>query len=174
MGVIMASTVGSVSKKAMSKRKLDALGNIRGQCAFANDPIRLKKLKSQLDLAASLEAISAAQLKAKQLKASKASSHLLEIAEAALAKLKSKGGDISKITKDEICSLALRFFGMKELKGSAKKDDLIAQLRGLLKEQPAALGLSAEVLAVALSRATAAVVADDDDNDDEDDGDHGE
>ena len=156
MSAIMAATVGHSSKKSVNKRKLDALGNFRGQCSFANDPARMKKLKMQLDLAASLESIAATHIKNKELKTKNATAGLLDLAEGALEKLKSKGGDLSKITKEETCSLALRYFGTA-LKSSEKKDQLSALLRGLIKETPHALGLTVEELAVANSGAAAAI-----------------
>jgi len=94
MSAIMAATVGHSSKKSVNKRKLDALGNFRGQCSFANDPARMKKLKMQLDLAASLESIAASHIKNKELKTKNATAGLLDLAEGALEKLKSKGGGL--------------------------------------------------------------------------------
>ena len=38
---------GEGAKQVMAKRKLDSLGNVRGDCGFANDPERMKRLKGQ-------------------------------------------------------------------------------------------------------------------------------
>ena len=35
---------GEGAKQRLSKRKIDALGNVRGASSFANDPVRLKRL----------------------------------------------------------------------------------------------------------------------------------
>ena len=44
MHEIVSHAHGEGAKQAMAKRKLDALGNIRGDCGFANDPERMKRL----------------------------------------------------------------------------------------------------------------------------------
>jgi hypothetical protein len=38
---------GEGDMQVMAKRKLDSLGNVRGDCGFANDPERMKRLKGQ-------------------------------------------------------------------------------------------------------------------------------
>ena len=71
----------------MAKRKLDAMGNVRGTCGFANDPERLKRLKSQLQLADSLSEINKVTAEEKALKNSKDTAELVDKAPAAMLKL---------------------------------------------------------------------------------------
>lgn len=60
MHEIMQHSHGEGAKQCLAKRKLDALGNIRGESGFANDTVRMGKLKAQLQLADSLAAINRA------------------------------------------------------------------------------------------------------------------
>ena len=58
MHEIAKVTTGEGATQAMAKRKLDALGNVRAHCGFANDEKRLKRLRQQMALADSLADIS--------------------------------------------------------------------------------------------------------------------
>ena len=61
MHEIMSHAHGKGAAQALRKRKLDALGNIRGHSGLANDAQRLKRLKSQLNLLQSIAHISKAK-----------------------------------------------------------------------------------------------------------------
>jgi hypothetical protein len=60
-GAMMKSARGSGAQTNAPKRKMDALAGIRGHSGVLNDPVRLKRLKEQSDLAQSLSSILRAQ-----------------------------------------------------------------------------------------------------------------
>lgn len=49
---------GEGAKQSLAKRKLDALGFMRGESGIQNDPERIKRLRNQLALADSIAEIS--------------------------------------------------------------------------------------------------------------------
>ena len=97
IGAIMRAAGGSGGSKALPKRKLDAMCAIRGRSGFLNDEERMKKMRSQLDLAQSIASIHFAQKEEKKVKAAAATEGLFDLAPIALAKLRSKGNDVSKL-----------------------------------------------------------------------------
>lgn len=117
MHTIMSTTHGEGAKKAMAQRKLDALGNMRGACGFANDPERLKRLENQLKLATSIAEINKITEDEKATKKSTETAGLIAGAPDAIKKLKDKGGDISKLTIKEIEAIAFASFNGQSLKG---------------------------------------------------------
>ena len=85
----------------------------------------------------------------------KADTGLMDFAPAALAKLDSDkvNGDVSKLTKKEICAFSFRFFGCL-VKEALPKPTLVTGLEGLIAAQATVLPA-----AVAAAIATAAAVA---------------
>jgi hypothetical protein len=160
---ILRDAVGSGATKKLAQRKLNNSGAITSHCGLQNKPERIKKLKDALELTASLAEISA---RAKQEKAkikAKETSGLLQSADAALQKFRNKNSDIEKLTKNEICAISFRFFGV-QLKDASAKPTLALSLQGLIAAQP-------EVLSALVPNGTgggrlpanaAAVMADDD------------
>ena len=57
MGEIMKAAGGEGAEKRLAKRRLDATGHIQSHCVELSDPVRQKRLKSQLQLAASIAEI---------------------------------------------------------------------------------------------------------------------
>eukprot|EP00966_Prymnesium_polylepis_P004990 114293-Prymnesium_polylepis.1 len=106
MHEIMSHAHGEGAKQSMAKRKLDALGNVRGDCAFANDPIRMKQLRNQLQLADSLGEISKETAAEKATKTSRATAELVGKAPAATAKLKLKKSVVTELTMAEMSAIA--------------------------------------------------------------------
>lgn len=140
MHEVMSHVHGEGAKQSMAKRKLDALGNIRGDCGLANDPERLQRLRNQLQLADSLAEISKATTEEKATKASQATAELIEKAPAATAKLKKAKGDASALTKDEMSAVAFVSFNGAVLKGD--KAAFVKGLSVLMKAQPTIINLS--------------------------------
>jgi hypothetical protein len=152
----------------MPKRKLDALGNMRGASGFANDEDRQKRLRAQLDLADSLADISKQTSNERALKNSQDTAVLVDKAPAALEKLTTKvlylltlldcaislrahspsilrrmppqGGDFGKLTMPEMKSIAFVKFGGQELKGD--KAAHVAAMERFALAQPTILNLT--------------------------------
>ena len=144
MHEIASHAHGEGARQALAKRKLDAIGNVRGACGWANDPKRLKLLKSQLNLTASIAEISritATEQSAKRLVATR---ELTEVAPAAIEKLKLAGLDANKITKMEIRAIAFTAFGGVELKDSEAKPSLVEKLTKLMAANPTVIGPAIE------------------------------
>ena len=140
MHEIMAQAHGAGAQQALAKRKLDTLGNLRGECGFANDPIRMKRLQAQVDLATSLAHIARATAKDKSTKQLVETRQLTEMAPEAIEKLKCSDLDPGKLTKKQICAIAFTAFGGLQLKDSESKPSLVDKLAKLLAEQPDIIG----------------------------------
>ena len=88
----------------------------------------------------------------------------MDFAPAALATLDSDkvNGDVSKLTKKEICAVSFRFFGCL-VKETLPKPTLVTSLEGLIAAQatvlPAAVAAIAAAAAVAAAAAAAAAAA---------------
>ena len=136
MHEIAKHTHGEGAKQHMAKRKLNVLGSINNQSGLANDPVRLKRLENQLQLAKSMAAINKEAAAEKATKASNATGQLIERAPEAIAKLK-KGGDVSKLTIVEMCAIAFANFNGTVLKGNKAAHTL--QLESLIAAQPKVL-----------------------------------
>ena len=126
---------GEGAKQVMAKRKLDSLGNVRGDCGFANDP----ELKGQLQLADSLSMLSKELTEEKATKTSLLTAGLIEKAPAAILKLKEKNGDPMLITIAEMSAVAFVSFNGAVLKGD--KAAHARALSTLMKAQPTIIGL---------------------------------
>lgn len=140
MHVIATHAHGEGAMQSMSKRKLDNLGYIRGDCGIANDPDRVYRLKNQLGLTESLAAIAKETADAKASDASVAAAKLIESAPEAVGKLSEKGGDLNKMTMGEMSAIAFKHFKATVLKGN--KAAHVKELSELIKQQPGALQLA--------------------------------
>lgn len=128
---------GDGAKQALAKRKLDAIGNVRGHSGFANDEARCQRLKNQLNLVASLAEIAKEAENDKATKKSQRMSEMVNSAPAAIAKLKRHGADVAKLTIEEMKSIAHTHFGGAVLSG-VKSAHAIA-LQKLIDAQPSIL-----------------------------------
>ena len=141
MHEIMRTCHGKGAKKAMAQRKIDALGNIRGACGFANDPVRLARLKNQLQLAESLADISKVADDEKATKRSAETSILITAAPDAIKRLIEKGGNIAQITIKDMDAIAFASFAGATLKGDkAAKGNMLLKL---IMKQPTILEIPA-------------------------------
>jgi len=166
IGAIMRAAGGAGGSKALPKRKLDAMCAIRGRSGFLNDEGRMKKMKSQLDLADSIASIHFAQKEEKKVKAAAATEGLFELAPVALAKLRSKGNDVSNLNMKDICAIAHRYLA-KDLDAKLKKLDLVLALQALMAAREHVLPAvvleagAAATPTVAMAMATEAMQTDD-------------
>jgi hypothetical protein len=119
MHAIASTVTGEGAKQSLAKRKLDALGNVRGTCCFANDPQRLKRLRGQLELAESLAEINKQKTDERATLKSTATAALVEKAPEAVAKITSgkAAGDFQKMTMPEMKAIAFVKFNGKLLVG---------------------------------------------------------
>ena len=138
LGAIMRNAGGSGGTRNLPKRKLDALSAVRGQSGFLNDKAHIRKMRAQLDLAQSLAAVKHAEVEAKRVKKDTAEAELFNSAPGAVAKLRSKGGDVSKLFKAEMCAISLRYFATA-LNATLKAADLASALQALITAKPAVL-----------------------------------
>ena len=141
MQQIGASVFGESAKKNLAKRKLDALGNIRGECGWANDEKRLKRLKNTLELATSIAEINKITASEKAQAQSESTLKLIELVPGALQKLGEKDGDVAALTIPQMKALAFVRFNGVVLKGN--KDAHVAALKKLIEQQPGVLNTPA-------------------------------
>ena len=108
---ILKDAGGSGATKKLAQRKLNYAGAITNHCGVQNHPARINKLLSALELTASLAEISALSKANKDQDKCKADTALMDLAPAALVKLNSDklSGDVTKLTRKEICALSFRF-----------------------------------------------------------------
>ena len=167
MGAIMVAAGGSGGTINQPKRKLDAMIGIRGHCCFLNDEKHLKSLTGQLDLAESIAEYTRASVAAKKSKKEADVSGLFDLGPAALLKLREKSGDVTKITKKEMCAIASRYFSVA-LEEKNKKELLVAALQAQIAARPGVLpacvldAAAIAAAAVVAATATAAAAADSD------------
>jgi hypothetical protein len=152
IGSITRAAGGAGGSKALPKRKLDAMCAIRGPSGFLNDEERMKNMKSQLDLAQSISPIQYAQKEEKKVKAAAATEGMFELALNALAKLRSKGDDVTKLNIKDICAIAKRYLAM-DFDAKLKKPALVLALQALMTAREHVLP------AVVLEAGAAAAVA---------------
>ena len=166
MRSILRDAGGSGATKKLAQRKLNNSGAITSHCGLQNQPERIKKLKDALELTASLAEISAGAKKEKAKVKAKETSGLLQSAAAALQKFVSKGNDLDKLTKKDICAISFRYFGVK-LKEVGSKPTLVTSLQELITAQPDVLSSVGPNIAEALLSETPPAFAADDIEDDD-------
>ena len=138
MHALMAATThGAGAQRKLARRKYDNLGYVRGQCGFANDPERMKRLRNQLALADAMAEMTRRTADEKSTKASMATAELVAAAPIAIAKLKGHGGNLTKLTMKEMEAIAFTSFNGAVLKGD--KTAHVAALEKLASNQPAIL-----------------------------------
>ena len=161
MQAILKDAGGEGVTKKLAQRKLNTAGAITSHCGLQNHPERAKKLISALELTASLAEISALTKANKHKGKFKADTELLDLAPASLQKLLGEKlkGDLTKLTKKEICAISFRHFGTM-YKEANPKPVLVSGLEGLIAAQPLVLPAAAAAAAAgAPAAAPAAPVA---------------
>jgi ribosomal protein L12E/L44/L45/RPP1/RPP2 len=157
---ILKDAGGEGATKKLAQRKLNNAGAITNHCGLQNHPARIKKLLSALELTASLAEISALAKSTKDEGKCKADTELLDLSPATLVKFHGEKimGDVSKLTKKEICALSFRYFGTM-YKEANPKPVLVSGLEGLMAAQPAVLPAAVAAAAAAAAAAPAVVAA---------------
>ena len=167
MGAIMVAAGGSEGTINQPKRKFDAVIGIRGHSCFMNDEKDLKLMTGQLDLAESIAEYTRANVPAKKSKKEAKVSGLFDLGPTTLLKLREKSGDVTKITKKEMCAIASRYFSVA-LEENNKKELLVAALKAQVAARPGVLpacvldDAAIAAAAVVAATATAAAAADSD------------
>ena len=172
---ILKDAGGEGATKKLAKRKLNTAGAIKSHCGLQNHPERVNKLMSALELTASIAEISALTKANKDKDKCKADTELLDLAPASLQKLLGEKlkGDVTKLTKKEICAISFRYFGTI-YKEANPKPVLVSGLEGLIAAQPlvlpeaaAAAAAGAPTAAPASPVATVATAEGDSEDEDE-------
>jgi len=101
---LVKSAGGSGATMRLAVRKLDAYGMVKAYSGLANDEKQLAKMENQNQLAASTAHIAVLE-KTEAFKKKKKKTDDLVLIAAAKCKLVTKQNDVSKLMKQEICSL---------------------------------------------------------------------
>jgi hypothetical protein len=104
---IMKAAGGTGASQKLAKRKLDMFASIKSHSGVANDPKRLKRMQSQLEMAASLAEISRLDADQKARQKKDAANAVRDLAPKAKEKLVEKNGDVGKLSKKEISAILL-------------------------------------------------------------------
>ena len=123
----------------LAQRRLDAAGCINQHCNRANDPQRVQRLLAAQQMAKSMADVARAQQQEKREKAAAADAELLSCADAAIAKLKAKGLEASKLTMPEIRAVSWSAYRIKLKAAGVRKEELAAQLQGYIRADEGAL-----------------------------------
>ena len=150
---------GAGAQQNLAKRKLDALGNVRGVSGFANDERRQAQLRNQLELTASLAEISKRSAEEKECRKSADVEKLLGEVPKALENYQTHSGDLMKLTKNQLRAVAFAKFGGVTLKESDAKPFLVQELSKLIAKQPTVLRLLAAPAVAHAPAAAAPAVA---------------
>ena len=110
----------------LAQRKLDNLGYINSHCGIQNDEKRMNRLKSQLQLTASLAEVKRDATQNEEEAAKQARDDLQSIAPTAAKKYMDK----KNVTKKDLCAILFAAFGVHIKETSHKK----AELDKMLKE----------------------------------------
>jgi hypothetical protein len=119
----------------ISKRKLNMFGAIQSHSGLANDEKQLNKLKNKHTLAASLAQINRLDREEAAAKDEDEVQKRRQAYEGAIAKLASKEGDVSMITKLEIASILLVDYRIDVGSLSNKNDQKPALVARLVNAQ---------------------------------------
>ena len=157
---ILKDVSGAGATKKLAQRKLNNAGAITNHCGLQNNPERVQKLLAAVQLTAFLAEISALTKATKEQGKCKADTELMDLAPASLVKLNSEkvNGDLTKLSKKEICAISFRFFGCM-YKEANPKPVLVAGLKGLIAAQLTVLPAAAAAAATAAAAAAAVPAA---------------
>ena len=138
-GKIIRDTVGLGAQLKLAKRKLDNLGYIKSHSGIQNDKERLKRLKSQLTLAASLAEINVMKESEKSDKEEDTKNDYRKVAKQAYDKYMANINNMEKLTKKEMAAIMLvayqDFVDMDKL----KKPEMIKMLGNHVLRRPNAI-----------------------------------
>ena len=147
---IMRDAVGTGATMKLAARKLDSLGRIKAHSSMTNDESNLAKLKSHCMLAQSIAEIKAGDKAATEEKKPKELRDLLVmLAGPANSKLAAKNGDLTKITKREICAILLVYYGTSVEEGKYAKQALVDMLSAKIEAGPENIVIPAATAAAA-------------------------
>jgi hypothetical protein len=133
---IMRDVAGKGGNMRLAARKLDSLGCIKAYSGLVNDEEKLTKWRNQVLLAKSIADIQAHDKAATLQKKASDASALVLLAADAREKLTAKNGDVSKITKKEICAILLAYYGTVVEETKHLKHVLVQMLSKLIDESP--------------------------------------
>jgi hypothetical protein len=158
---ILKDSGGAGATKKLAQRKLNNAGAITNHCGLQNNPERVQKLLAAVQLTVSLAEFSALTKATKKQGKCKAGTELIDFAPASLVKLNSEkvNGDLTKLSKKEICAISFRYFGCMCYKAANPKPVLVAGLKGLIAAQLTALPAAAAAAAVPAAATAAAAPA---------------
>jgi hypothetical protein len=143
---IMKAAGGEGATKKLAQRKLNNTGAITSHSGIQNQPERIASLNKALQLAASMAEIKRVNKQKVDEEKSKATSCLLDCAPAAAVKLLAAESNPKKLTKNEIVSVAMRYFN-KALPAAKSKALLVIALTDLIAAQPGVLASMSTVAA---------------------------
>ena len=146
---IMRDSIGTGATMKLAARKLDNLGRIKAHSSMTNDESNLAKLKNQCLLAQSIAEIKTGDKAAAEEKKSKELRDLVMLAGPANSKLAAKNGDLTKITKREICAILLVYYGTRVEEGKHAKQALIDMLSAKIEASPENIVIPAAAAAAA-------------------------
>jgi hypothetical protein len=132
---ILKDAGGAGATKKLARRKLNNTGAITNHCGFQNQPDRVSKLLSALQLTASIAQIHAGAKAAKEKVKKNADFALMTMAHPALLKLQLKANNVSAMNKKEICAISFRYF-LTMLKEADTKITLVQALQALILARP--------------------------------------
>jgi hypothetical protein len=152
------------AQKYLAKRKLDSVGFMKAHSGIANCPERVKRMKSELQLADSLAQISRANKAEQALRKAAASANIEKCGPAAAVKLQKQRMDVSKLTMPEIRALSLHYFNTEIPKGN--KEMVVRAFAVLMEKSPGVVTVmsAARVAPPAVTEADSDEDAEDDNN----------
>lgn len=126
----MKEAGGTGASQKLAKRKLDMFASIKSHSGVANDPSRLKRMKSQMEMAASMAEISRQEADQKAQQKKDALKVHRDLAPKAKEKLAEKGGDVNKLKKQEISAILFVEYGVDmPATSTTKKDVMVKKLQ---------------------------------------------
>ena len=151
MGEIMKDAGGMGQSANLVKRKIDMYGGISGHSGIQNTPERMHSMKNKRDLALSVDTITRRKKKRQEQKQADSNAARLDGAEAAVTKLRGKGGVVSKLKVKEILSIMQRYYGVVMVTG-ANKAKVVQTLEAEIARDPTKLPTAApaQLLSVAV------------------------
>ena len=110
IGQIMRDAGGLGANKKLAQRRLDCAGFVQSECFEVTDPVRIRRQKQALQLAAALAQISNAQAAEQAVRRALEDDELILVAPGAALKLSKHNMQWDKLTIKEARSIALVYF----------------------------------------------------------------
>jgi len=137
--LLVKSAGGTGATMRLARRKLDAYAMVKAYSGMANDEKQLAGMENQNQLAASTAQIAELEKAKASKKKKKKTDDLVVIATAAKNKLLLKNNDVSKLTKQEICSLLFTCYHELVEDASILKAVLVDMLQAKISANPGAI-----------------------------------